>query len=312
MNDRSTIIEAPLARWSSRIALFSTSLVVVGVVLHRLTSFPTRVALNLFAVGAAGAGLAMLVGLVALFGIWRRGFGGAGKAAFAFLLPLLLMAWPLTFLPALINLPRINDITTDVAAPPQFAVLAKMRTGDANPALYPGARFAQEQQKAYPDLRTFYVDRGAEEAYELVEEAARKLRWRVVASEPPAGKQARIGSLEAIDLTPVIGFPDDVVVRVEGNDTRARVDVRSASRYGRADLGQNAARVRRFLVELQARVDSTAPTTMAGRRALRTTRTGAMVKKVKGRDQQKAESRSRRDRVQSSARRGQGQKETLR
>jgi len=199
-----------------------------------------------------------------------------------------------------------------VAAPPQFVALAKVRAAEANPALYPGGRFVEEQQKAYPDLRTFYVDRGVEEAYGLVEEAVRKLKWRVAASEPPAGKQAKSGTLEATDLTPVIGFPDDVVVRVEGNDTRARVDVRSASRYGQADLGQNATRVRRFLAELQARVDATGSTAMAGRRALRTTRTGAMVKKVKGRDQQKAESRSKRDRAQSSARRGQAPRETLR
>jgi len=312
MHDRSTIIEAPLARWSSRIALFSASLIVVGVLLHRLTSFPTHVALNLFAVGAAGAGLAMLVGLIALVVIWRRGLGGAGKAAFGVLLPLLLMAWPLTFLPALMHLPRINDVTTDVAAPPQFIALAKVRIGEANPARYPGERFAVEQQKAYPDLRTFHLDRGVEEAFGIVEEAVRKLRWRVAASEPPAGKQARSGTLEATDLTPVLGLPDDVVVRVEGNDTSARIDVRSASRYGLADLGQNATRVRRFLAELQARVESSAPTVMAGRRTLRTTRTGAMVTKMKGRDQQKAESRSKRDRAQSSARRGQAQRDTQR
>ncbi|MBO0743321.1 MAG: DUF1499 domain-containing protein, partial [Hyphomicrobiaceae bacterium] len=255
MNDRSTIIEAPLARWASRIALFSASLVVVGIVLHRLTTFPTPVALNLFGVGLAGCGLALLVGLIALVQIWRRGFAGAGKAALGVLLPLMLMAWPLTFLPALLNLPPINDVTTDVASPPQFVALAKVRAGDANPAPYPGERFAQEQQKAYPDLRTFWLDRGVEEAYGLVEEAVRKLKWRVASSEPP-GKQARSGTLEATDLTPVIGFPDDVVVRVEGNDIRARVDVRSASRYGPTDFGQNAFRVRRFLAELQARVDS--------------------------------------------------------
>src|SRR5215813_4558620 len=124
MNDRLSIIEAPLARWASRIALFSGSLVVVGVVLHRLTTFPTPVVLNLFAVALAGGGLALLIGLIALMQIWRRGFAGAGKAAFGVLLPLLLMAWPLTFIPALINLPPINDVTTDVASPPQFVALA--------------------------------------------------------------------------------------------------------------------------------------------------------------------------------------------
>src|SRR5262249_57843089 len=120
MNDRSTIIEAPLARWANRIAIFSASLIVVGVVLHRLTSFPTRVALNLFAVGAAGAGLAMLAGLIALVRIWGRGFGGAGKAAFCVLLPLLVMGWPLTFLPALIILSCISDFTSDVTSPSKF------------------------------------------------------------------------------------------------------------------------------------------------------------------------------------------------
>ena len=312
MIDRSTMIVAPLARWSSRIAVFSASLLIVAVALHRLTSFPTQVAVNLFAVGAAGAGLAMLVALVSLVQIWRRGLAGAGRAAFGILLPMLLLAWPLTYVPAFLKLPKINDVTTDVAAPPRFAALAKLRTGEANPAAYPGARFATEQQKAYPDLRTFVVDRGVEEAFELVEEVVRKLKWKVAAAEPPAGKSAKGGLLEATDQTMVVGFTDDIIVRVEGNATRSRIDVRSASRYGQADLGQNATRVRRFLAEMQSRVDGTFATTAAGRRALRSTRAGALVKKLKGRDQQKVESRNKRDRVQSSAQRGRGQKETLR
>jgi uncharacterized protein (DUF1499 family) len=311
MIDRSPKIVAPLARWSSRIAVFAASLLVVGVVLHRLTSFPTHVAVNLFAVGAAGMGLAVLTGLIALLQIWRRGYAGAGKAAFGVVLPLLMLAWPLTFVPAFMNLPRINDVTTDVAAPPRFISLAKLRAAEANPVAYPGERFAEQQQKAYPDLRTFVLDRGVEEAYELVEEIVRKLKWKVAASDPPTVKPLKGGQLEATDLTPVIGFPDDVIVRVEGSATRARIDVRSASRYGHADMGQNAMRVRRFLAELQSRTDATgAP--IIGRRGLRSTRTGAMVKKVKGRDPQKAESRNKPDRVQSSAQRGRAQKETQR
>lgn len=300
-----------MARWSSRIAIFSASLIVMGIVLHRSTSFPTQVAVNLFAVAAGGTALAILAGLVALIQIWRRGLGGAGKAAFGILLPLLLAAWPLTFVPAFMNLPRINDVTTDTAAPPRFVALAKLHSGDANPATYPAERFAEVQQKAYPDLRTFILDRGVEEAFELVEEVVRKLKWKVAASDPPE-KPGAGGTLEATDLTPVIGFTDDIVVRVEGNSARARIDVRSASRFGHADLGQNATRVRRFLGELQSRTDTTGVPILTSRRALRTTRKGAMVKKVKGPDPQKAESRNRRDRVRSSAQRGRGQRETLR
>ena len=245
----------------------------------------------------------------------RSGVGataGPGSAAAGILLPLLALAWPLTYVPAYLNLPRINDVTTDLANPPRFVALAKQRAADASPAVYPAQRFASEQQKAYPELRTFVVDRSAQEAFELVEEAVRKLKWRVAASEPPpTGRAAKAGTLEAVDNTMVVGFTDDIVIRVEGSVNRSRIDVRSASRFGRHDLGQNATRVRRFFAELQNRVDSTSPTG-AGRRGLRTTRAGAMVKKVKGRDQEKAEARSERGRVRSSAQRGRAQKETQR
>ena len=256
MTDYSTSIVAPLARWAWRIALFSVCVLLAGLVLHRLASFPTMVAMNLFAVGYAGAGLAILVGLVALVRIWRTGFGGAGRATFGILLPLATLAGPLFYVAAYHNLPRINDVTTDLSTPPRFVALAKRAEG-ANPSTYPGQQFAEQQAKAYPDLRTVVLDRSADEAFELVEEAVRKLRWRVTAAEPPTGRPSKTGTLEATDQTLVVGFTDDIVIRVEGGPARTRVDVRSASRYGTFDFGQNAARVRRFMAELQARAEAT-------------------------------------------------------
>jgi Protein of unknown function (DUF1499) len=110
----------------------------------------------------------------------------------------------------------------------------------------------------------------------------------------------------------VVGFTDDIVIRVEGSVNRSRIDVRSASRHGQHDLGQNATRVRRFLAELQSRIDSTSAGGIAGRRGLRTTRAGAAVKKLKGRDQKKEEIRNERARVRSSAQRERAPKETQR
>jgi hypothetical protein len=311
MIDQTSVIVAPLARWSSRIALFAASLMLVGVALHWLASFPTPVAVNLFRVALAGAGLAMLTGMIALVQIWRRGYAGARNAALGILLPLAFLAWPLTYLPAYFRQPPINDVTTDLAAPPRFAVLAAKRTGVANSAAYPGERFAELQQKAYPDLRTVSVDRSVDETFELIEETVRKLRWKVAASDPPAARPPKGGTLEATDQTLLLGFPDDVVIRIEGNANRSRIDVRSASRYGTVDFGQNATRVRRFFGELQARLDSTAPTSVAGRR-VRGTRAGALVKRVKERDPPKADRRNARDRGPSSAQRARGQKETPR
>jgi hypothetical protein len=298
MTDYSTTIVAPAARWAGRIALFSTSLLLIGLVLHRLTSFPTPVALNLFAVGYAGSVLAILVGVVALVQIWRTGFGGASSAAIGILLPLIAFAGPVIYVSAHLDLPRIYDVTTDWDQPPAFAALAK-RTDGANSSAYPGRTFAELQAKAYPDLRTLVMARSAEEAFELVEEAVRRLRWRVVAAEPPrGGRGPKTGMLEATDHTLIVGFPDDIVIRVEGSATRTRIDARSASRYGKSDLGQNAARLRRFLAEVRTRAEATSPTGVAGARALRAARARALLKRQKARDQQKAESRSGRGRAQ--------------
>jgi hypothetical protein len=311
MNERARQISAPLARWSSRIAIFSASLVVVGLLLHRLTSFPTPVALNLFFVAFVGATVALLAGLIALAQIWHSGYGGAGGAAVGILLPLLMAVWPLAYVQAYRNMPALNDVTTDLASPPRFTALAKQRVENGNGPIYPAARFAEVQQKGYPDLRTFVIERPVEESFELVEETAARLRWKVVASEAPVGKTAKGGVLEATDQTLVMGFTDDIVVRVEGNLNRSRIDIRSASRFGSFDLGQNATRVRRFLAELKARSETTSPQ-VAGRRGLRSTRTGAMAKRAKDKLPEKAVSRNERDRAQSSAQRARAQKETQR
>ena len=105
MTDHSTAIVAPLARWSCRIALFSVSLLLVSLVLHRVTSFSTAVAMNLFLVGYAGAAMAILIGAVAFVQIWRTGFGGAASVAVGVLMPLLMFAGPVGYAVAFHNLP---------------------------------------------------------------------------------------------------------------------------------------------------------------------------------------------------------------
>ena len=47
-----------------------------------------------------------------------------------------------------------------------------------------------------------------------------------------------------------MGFRDDVVVRVRPTSDGTRIDVRSASRYGRHDLGTNAQRVRALIEDI--------------------------------------------------------------
>ena len=302
------------ARWACRIALFSVSLLLIALVLHRLSALPTPLAINLFGVSAAGAALAVLVGLVALARIWVTGHAGAGSAAAGTLLPLLAFAAPLAYVTTHLDLPHINDVTTDFAAPPAFAALAKRADG-ANAIAYPGQHFAELQAKAYPDLRSLVLDRSVEEAYELVEEAVQRLRWRVIAEEAPTtGRTPKPGLIEATDHTLILGFTDDIVIRVEGTARRARIDARSASRYGRFDFGQNAARLRRLLAEVRARAEATPAAAVAAKVPVQQPGGGAraLLKRQKERDQQKAESRNARGPAKSDAQRAPARKETPR
>jgi uncharacterized protein (DUF1499 family) len=80
-------------------------------------------------------------------------------------------------------------------------------------------------------------------------------KWRVVVDRPPTASR-RDGQIEAVARTPVMGFRDDVTIRIRPNGEGARIDVRSASRYGRHDFGTNAARIRTLLEDVEERIGS--------------------------------------------------------
>ena len=312
-------IPEPLARWAARIAWFSLTVIVAGAVLHRLLGLPTPVALNLFYGGIGGALCALLLAMAAIARIWMRGRTGAFNAGVAVFVSIGLLSWPLSLWRTASSLPEINDVTTDTVNPPQLSVMANARGAGATPAKYPAERFAALQLAAYPDLRTLVVDRSAEEVFDLASQALRGRRglgWRVVSEQPPQSRPPRAGLIEANERTLIFGFTDDVVIRVTGSETEARVDIRSISRYGRHDLGANASRVRRFMRELQARLEATGPG-IASRSGTRAAQAGLLpgaagLKRPRDRVLSKADARIERDRAQLNAQRGRGQKDRQR
>lgn len=271
---RTTTISEPLALWSRRLGLFAQALMGVGLVLHRLGQLTTSVFLMLGNAALGLAALAIVSGLVAGISIWVRGRSGAGRMAVGMIAGGLLWMLPLAYLPAYLGLPVVNDITTDTANPPRFAMLGQVRGAGANAAAYPGERFARLQTTAYPDLRTLVVDRSADEVFDLavlVVRGRKGMGWKVLAEEQPSVRPPKPGVIEATERTTIVGFIDDISIRVTGSNTEARVDVRSASRFGQHDLGTNASRIRRFLRELQSRLEATQPG-MAAARATRAAR----------------------------------------
>ncbi|MEQ8823930.1 MAG: DUF1499 domain-containing protein [Filomicrobium sp.] len=245
------------ATWCGRVAVFSAALILSALFLHRLFSIPTPVALNLVKLSIMGGMLSLALAVIALIDIWRTGAKGLSTMFLGGLLAGLVVAWPAIVLPQVKDNPEINDITTDAENPPRFQTLAARRMPGANLPDYPGEVFAEQQAIAFPDLKPLLVNRSVSEAYEVSADALRRLGMKAVQETPPGDEAPAEGSIEAYDRTLIWGFYDDVMVRVIGNRLTAKIDVRSASRYGRHDLGRNAKRVRRVLKEIVARLEAT-------------------------------------------------------
>ena len=83
-----------------------------------------------------------------------------------------------------------------------------------------------------------------------------KRKWYIGdARAPTLGR--RDGVIEAVARTPIMGFRDDVVIRLIPLGQGTRIDMRSASRFGNHDLGANASRIRSLLEDIDDTVSST-------------------------------------------------------
>lgn len=99
----------------------------------------------------------------------------------------------------------------------------------------------------YPDLQVREYSQGEETVAKAAEKAIAALpRFKFVgAGRGPGGAE-----LQAVATTRVMRFKDDVIVRIRRGGGRTRVSVRSHSRVGKWDFGQNARNVREFQAAL--------------------------------------------------------------
>jgi uncharacterized protein (DUF1499 family) len=238
------------AIWSYRIAAASVVVFAGTFIWHRFFGAPAPAALKVSGGAVAAAVISLTLAAAALVNIWNEGSVGAGRASFALFLSLLVLAVPLWSLPDLLQLPRLYDVTTDIGSPPAFDRIGKIRQGQANPVRYE-ASFAPLQTAAYPDIKPLYISRPIADVYTAVREVVKSLNWKVIDQSP---EDAKTGYIEAVDRTLIFGFVDDVVIRVTGSSKAAKIDIRSSSRFGQHDLGRNAKRIRRFMVEVKARL----------------------------------------------------------
>ncbi|SIO63895.1 Protein of unknown function [Bradyrhizobium erythrophlei] len=248
-----------LATWARNLAIFSLVAVVVSIIIVRFGFLEMKPALATFFGALACAGLSILVGLAAFAAIWQNGSRGMSRILLALLIDAVILAYPAYLALQYRKLPPIHDITTDPIDPPRFEALARLRSGDgANSAVYAGLYSAEQQRQAYPDIETVELEVPVQRAYEVALQLVTRRKWLVIDERPPQLPR-RIGRIEAVARTPIMGFREDVSIRVTSDGEDSRVDIRSASRYFDSDLGSNAARVTKLIDDINNAVDNAKP-----------------------------------------------------
>ncbi|MDN3524701.1 DUF1499 domain-containing protein [Halomonas sabkhae] len=241
-------------RWPVMFAWLGVLLLVVALIMmamagpaYRLEWLSLADSFNLL---RKGAHLAVGAGVLGLLTFMVAGLCRRWRPALAGMLVILTVAAAVA-LPAhkmqlARSVPPIHDITTDMTEPPAFQALAEARREAPNALAYPGDATADQQRAAYPELAPLLLDASVSQVMSAVEAAAREQGWEIA--------EATATRLEATATTRWFGFEDDIVVRLSETPEGVRVDMRSASRLGRSDLGTNAARIQAFLESIQGRI----------------------------------------------------------
>lgn len=241
------------ALWASRFATFSAVLFVVSGLGHRFGLVETVGFFWLLGLIATLAVAALMLAAAGFFQLWTFGDrGGISSAwavvvAFVVLSPFLVSAW------RVYAHPQLSDISTDVSDPPPLDAAAKLRTAEMNPIAPISAVQGALQTESYPDVTGRRYSLSADRVQELAADLVLANGWTFTRPPTPA-LEGGDSFIEALAKTTFLAFPVDVSIRITDEGDTSYVDMRSASRYGRHDLGDNAARIDEFLTALDAAV----------------------------------------------------------
>ncbi|MER8383602.1 DUF1499 domain-containing protein [Mesorhizobium sp. M1399] len=239
------------AGWSRRTGAFSAVLLLTVLIGHRYDLVETPAFLWVLGVVALLAAFALLFAGFAFARLWNFGDRGGHDLTAGALLALLVLIpyavaayWAATY-------PPLRDISTNFDDPPALDI--SIRTKDMNELLplTPGEQ--RLQTEAYPLVTGRSYNLPFDRVLEAVKTVLDRRGWQLAAPFPDAVGQSDV-TVDAVAKSFLIGLPADVAIRVSDDGDAIIVDMRSASRYGRYDLGDNAARITDFLAELDQEV----------------------------------------------------------
>ncbi|MER8460808.1 DUF1499 domain-containing protein [Mesorhizobium sp. M0915] len=239
------------AGWSRRTGAFSAVLLLTVLIGHRYDLVETQAFLWVLGVVALLAAFALLFAGFAFARLWNFGDrGGRDLTVGALLAVLVLIPYAVAAYWAAIY-PPLRDISTDFDDPPALDI--STRTKDMNELLPPTPGEQRLQTEAYPLVTGRSYTLPFDRVLEAVKTVFDRRGWQLAAPFPDAVGQSDV-TVDAVAKSFLLGLPADVAIRVSDDGDAIIVDMRSASRFGRYDLGDNAARITDFLAELDQEV----------------------------------------------------------
>lgn len=242
------------AGWARRTAAFSAILLASAWIGHHFGLVEHLAYLWVLALVALFAAAALIFAVFAFSRLWQYGDIGGRDLTIGALIALLVLApygvaayWIATY-------PPLRDISTDADNLLPLATAAR-RTPDMNvlTAPTPGERRLQDEN--YPLVAGRRYDLPFDAVVDAVEAVLQRHDWRLAAPIPPADEAKGELVISAVAPSFILELPADVAIRVVSEDESTLVDMRSASCYGRHDLGDNAARIVNFLSELDQQIN---------------------------------------------------------
>lgn len=250
------------AAWSRRFASFSVVLFLLSGICHRYGLLETLPFFWVLGVVFVCGAFAIMMGIYAFTRLWHYGdLGGwdltvGSMTGLAVLAPFMLYAyWGAT-------LPMLSDVSTDTDDPPAMVLAAKARTPEMNPVLPITDANALVQLAAYPTVTGRRYTLPLDVTVDAVEAVVKAKGWTLL-SDTDVPDDAQQATVEALAYTLIFAFPVDVAIRVTDEGASSYVDMRSNSRYGLYDFGDNAARIRAFLADLDMQTAGLAGTVPA-------------------------------------------------
>jgi hypothetical protein len=240
------------AGWSRRTGAFSAVLLATVWIGHHYELVETSVFLWVLGIVALLAALALLFAGFAFSRLWSFGDRGGRDLTVGALMAVLVLVPYGVVAYRVASTPPLRDISTDLEDPPVLGTAAA-RTKDMNALVPPTPGEQRLQAENYPLVTGRSYDLPLDDVVGAVDAVMKRQGWKLVEPLPLGDGQSEV-TINAVAKSFVLDLPADVAIRVRDDGDTTLVDMRSASRYGRHDLGDDADRIVAFLAELDQEI----------------------------------------------------------